>query len=344
MSFALLCFIYGLATMFYGLTSWLFWRRDTTMLSRLVSILMAIIAAQCIKDVVCYHLLGSDFDIVDWRLMTAVDMIVEPIYTLILVELVKPGRITWRRVIYNEIPFLLCPLLYALTGLIIFFYVLVGMGLIYGTYFLVWTTIQIPRYNKSLMERFSYTEDINLNWLRVILYSFYFVLALWIVDCLVIHLNVEVLYMAVSLVMWMLIDFFIYKHKSVIEELEEEPKEEELVEEQIPEDLGSKIRRLFVEEQIYLNPTLKVSDLAMQLATNRTYISNQINREMGMTFYDYVNGMRVEHAKRLIRESEDNIKEIALASGFSSASAFTRVFQREVGMTPSEYRQVEETI
>lgn len=328
--------------MFYGLTSWIFWRRDKTMLSRLVSILMAVIGAQCLKDVLCYNIGGSELDVVDWRLMTAVDMVVEPLYTMILVELVKPGRITMRRLIYNEIPFVVLPLLYALTGLVVFFYILVGIGLIYGTYFLVWTLFQIPRYNKSLMECFSYTENINLNWLRVILYSFYLVLALWIVDCLVIHLNVEVLYMATSLVMWMLIDFFIYKHQSVIDELEEPKEVEAIGVESIPDDLGSKIRRLFEDEQIYLNPTLKVSDLAMELATNRTYISNQINREMGMTFYDYVNGMRVEHAKRLIRDSEENLKEIALSSGFSSASAFTRVFQREVGMTPTEYRQANE--
>ena len=333
-------FVYGLCTMFYAMTSWLFWRRDKTMLSRLVAVLMAVIGLECIKDMLVINLYGQQLDTYSWQLMTAVDMVAEPIYAFILIELVRPGSVSPRLIAIQESPFVILPLLYSATGIQAFYDILIGLGMVYGTWYLIWTAVQIPRYNRHLKERFSYSENINLNWLRVILYSFYVILALWIVDCLVFHWDIEMLYLSLSLVIWMLIDYFLYKHESVIDELGTGQKSVgEYEEETAPDNLDSRIRRLFSEEQIYLNPMLKVSDIATMLSTNRTYVSNHINREMGMTFYDYVNGMRVDHARRLLRESGESIKSVAIASGFSGASAFTRAFKRLTGMTPTEYRQ-----
>ena len=99
------------------------------------------------------------------------------------------------------------------------------------------------------------------------------------------------------------------------------------------------INKLFVEEKLYLNPQLKLSDVARQVGTNRTYLSRFFNQEKQMTFYDYVNNLRVDHAVGLLQKSNLRLNVIAEQSGFNSISTFRRVFAAKQQCTPSEYRK-----
>ena len=99
------------------------------------------------------------------------------------------------------------------------------------------------------------------------------------------------IYMLFSLGAWMFVCYFLYKHESVIEELGDMDEDEVAVgsEEISLSGLEKEINKLFVEEKLYLNPQLKLSDVARQVGTNRTYLSRFFNQEKQMTFYDYVN-------------------------------------------------------
>lgn len=333
-------YIYGLCTMFYGMMAWLFGRKSDN-LSRLVALLMGVICISCVKDL--FFLQNDVYENkFDWSFMTAIDMVAIPIYAFILMELVKPGKVTKKLMITHEIPFVVLPLLLIVTQQEIFYYILVAFAAVYGTYYLIWTMVLIPRYNRQLKERFSYTENINLNWLRVILYSFYLILALWIVDCTIVHLGIECTYMVGALVIWMIIDYFIYKHESVLDELSDnigaEMQEYPINLESGLSEIGERITALFNKEKIYLNPHLKLSDIAVEIGTNRTYVSTFFNKEAGCTFYDYVNGFRIEHACNLLNNSTESIRSIAEHSGFNSPQSFIRVFYKIKGVSPSEYR------
>lgn len=332
-----MAYIYGLCTMFYGMMAWMFWRKADRH-SRLLSVLMFTICIQCIKDL---FFLDGDYGSGNfgWMLMTATDMVAIPMYAFILMELVCPGKLTWRMMAVHELPFVALPVLLFATHLELFYYVLVALAGIYGTYYLVWTALKIPHYNRLLKERFSYTENINLNWLRVILYSFYLILALWLFDCMEMHLSMECLYMAGSLAMWMVIDYFIYRHESVLDELSDQPTNGEVYDPASePNGLGQQIKALFTEQKIFLDSHLKVSDIARAVGSNRTYVSNYFNREAGMPFYDYVNGLRISYACNLLVGTEDGLKLIAEKSGFNSPQAFIRVFSKFKGMSPTEFR------
>lgn len=333
-----LIYIYGMSTMFSGMMTWFFIRKRDQ-LSRLVALLMFTICVECLRDAAVLLLDDMSFSTWSvWSLMTAIDMVAVPMYAFILIELVRPGWLTVRRMIVHEVPFVALPALYAATGINIFYYVLVGWAAIYGTYYLVWTYVNIPRYNRALKDRFSYTENVNLNWMRVILYTFYAILGLWIVDCLIIHLNAESIYMVGSLILWMVIDYFIYRHESVLDELQEESPAPAAVDVAKSTDLSSRIEALFTVEKIYLKPQLKLSDVARAVGTNRTYVSNWFNRDAGTTFYDYVNTLRVQHACELLVSSDVSVKCVAEMSGFNSSQAFIRVFSRVMGMSPTAYR------
>ena len=114
--------------------------------------------------------------------------------------------------------------------------------------------------------------------------------------------------------------------------------------EPIPEDcayseLLEKIRKLMSEEKLYLYPNLKVSDLARLLNSNRNYIYNAINVEMGISFSDYINSQRVDYASQLLKaHPELPINDVMFKSGFTSTSAFYRNFKKFKGITPTARR------
>lgn len=331
-----LSYISGLSTMFFGMMTWVFWRRGE-LLYRLVALLTATIAIECIKDFVVVNM-GCYSDPQVWDIMTAVDMVAVPMYAFVLTELIHPGRISWRGFAAQELPFVLLPVLYVTLGYRWIFYIEVGWAAIYGSGVMIWATVNIPRYNRHLKELYSYTENINLNWLRVILYTFYVILGVWILDCLFIHIDIECVYMVINLILWMVISYFLYRHESVMAELVGW-KPEQGVSAGIEDNaLAAKIEELFSVRNIHLNPNLKLSDIASAVGSNRTYVSNFFNRDASANFYEYVNSRRVAYACQLLAETDLPIQEVAHKSGFSSPSVFSRVFSKHKGCSPTTFR------
>lgn len=329
-------FVYGLCTMFYAMMTYFFVRKGDR-LSRLVAMLMFTIAIQCLAFNF-FILKESDSNDYWWNVQSSFDMIAVPMYAFILIELVKPGKLTIRNMLLLESAFLILPALYIATANSIFYYILVGWATVFGNFFLIWTLIQIPRYHHILKEHFSYTDNINLNWLRIILYSFYVILDLWIFNCVAIHLDIEIIYMLGSMSLWMTICYFLYRHEQVLDELKADSVLPAGDEEPMLSELGSRIDYMFRQELLYLNPKLKLSDVAAAVGTNRTYVSNFFNQELGLSFYEYVNALRIEYACRLLLQTSDSIKNIAEKSGFNSQQSFIRTFAKLKGINPTEFR------
>lgn len=325
--------------MFYFMMTWFFFRKNGELLSKLVAILMLVIGLQCVKDLffIPFHSGGLS---INWMIMTASDMVAVPLYAFILIELCRPGILTWRKIVLHELSFIVPMVLFVATHISLFYYIEVAWACIYGFGYAIWAIRTIPRYHVLLKQRFSYDENINLNWLRIILCLFSVILSLWLVDCLIIHLDIETLYLTTTLIIWMFVAYFIYKHESVLEELSVDVKTE------VSNDceaemsvIGRQIALLFDKDRIWLNPNLKLSDIAIAVGTNRTYVSAFFNTEAKSSFYDFVNRHRIEHACQLLENSSDSLKLIAEQSEFNSQQSFIRVFSKTKGMSPSEYRR-----
>lgn len=211
-------FIYGMSMMFFSIMAWMFWRKGPERLFRLIAILMLIADAQCLKDIVLFNYKGFE-SAEGWYFTSAVDMFIIPFYSFVLMELVKPGWTTWNKAVLLELPFVLLPLLYYYSGHDLFFYILSVWGAIYGVTTFVVLFFLIHQYHRQLKERFSYQENINLNWLIAILGSFFLILIIWTVSCFVVDNTFDNLYMVCSLVIWMFICYFGNRHESVIDEL-----------------------------------------------------------------------------------------------------------------------------
>lgn len=337
---ALTGFIYGMSMMFFSMMAWMFWRKGKDMLFRMIMWLMIVIDLQCLKDILLFYVYGFTSE-QTMILTSALDMVIIPFYSFVLMELVKPGWFTWTKALLLEVPFLLLPLFLMLTDHIIWYYILTVWGAAYGCTTFILMFFLISRYHRQLKERFSYQENINLNWLRAILNSFFLILVVWIVCCLMLDVDIDNIYMLCSLGLWMFICYFVYRHESVIDELSdvdvvplmEEPAEEE-------SGIAAAVQRLFDEDRVYLDSKLKLSDVARRVGTNRTYLSRYFNRDNGQTFYDYVNNYRIKYAEQLMRESSaaTTLLEISERSGFNSLSTFRRAFVATYGCSPTEYR------
>lgn len=332
--------------MFSALISWLFWRKGADMLSRLVMALMVVMALGFLKDAIVAERLASFPDLALY-LVTAVDVVAVPIYAFILIELCDPGRLTLKAILVCEAPFIVLPVFLAIFRNPIFYYIDMGLAIVLGFTMATWTCFAIPRYHKYLKSTFSYDDDIDLKWLQSILWAFFMLLIIWALSCVAYNPWFDVVYMVSTLMLWIFICFFIYKHKSIVDELRPAVRIE-CVPGKASDNKGdvfARIRKLINDDRIYLNPTLKLSDIARLANTNRTYASAYFSSEVGATFYDHINGLRVSHAMTLLAESSKRIDEIADESGFNSRQSFHRVFVAVKGMTPAAYRSsVQKTI
>lgn len=92
-----------------------------------------------------------------------------------------------------------------------------------------------------------------------------------------------------------------------------------------------------IEEHLS-DPELSLSLVSQELNITPTYFSAFFIREMGMGFNEYVTGLRMEKAKKLLDETNEKVSRIAEACGFRSASYFIVVFRKQMGISPNEYR------
>lgn len=91
----------------------------------------------------------------------------------------------------------------------------------------------------------------------------------------------------------------------------------------------------------YLRPGLTIRELADELHTNRTYLSEYIKATYDRSFRDWISGLRIDHAKQmLLRSPELTILEIAERSGFLSPSHFMRTFKEHEACSPARWRRM----
>lgn len=105
--------------------------------------------------------------------------------------------------------------------------------------------------------------------------------------------------------------------------------------------LMGKIIKAMQEGELYKKQGLKVSELAAEVGSNRTYVSNCINRKFGLSFSDFVGSYRVKAAKAVMESGHDGktLEEIGLECGFSSRSQFYRSFKKETGVSPGSFEK-----
>lgn len=105
------------------------------------------------------------------------------------------------------------------------------------------------------------------------------------------------------------------------------------------ENLMEQISTLIEEKELYRRKDIRITDLATELATNKTYVSLLLNNMSGESFTSMITRYRVQYAQRLMQEHPDMLLEdVASESGFSSYITFYRNFKAVTGKTPQEWK------
>ncbi|WP_165761064.1 helix-turn-helix domain-containing protein [Butyricicoccus porcorum] len=98
------------------------------------------------------------------------------------------------------------------------------------------------------------------------------------------------------------------------------------------------IRQISAYIQEHLSEKLTLEQVAGEVHLSKSYLCRILKEELGCTFTEYTNRLRIERSKTYLHRSSMPLSEIACAVGFDDQSYFTRIFKRVVGMPPGKYR------
>lgn len=102
-------------------------------------------------------------------------------------------------------------------------------------------------------------------------------------------------------------------------------------------DIVSRVDRYL--EQHYQDPALTVQDAAHDLGFTNTYLCAAYKKSCGKTINQHLTQLRLLHAKELLAGSTQKLYEVAKNVGYANGKYFTKLFTRETGLSPKEYRE-----
>lgn len=198
--------------------------------------------------------------------------------------------------------------------------------------FLTLRTLKIHK--KALNEIFSNPEKYQMNWLKLFNYA----LALSALICVFIYsVSPQKLFgderflayplMLIAVILWFL-GIMGNNQKYLVMDTHANEMNEVSDVDTLDGTLISRLIKLFEQDKIYLDPDLKIWDVARHLGSNRTYVSRAINSRFKQNFAAYVNGFRAKEARKLILEKPYiTTEELVTACGFGSPASLSRAFK-----------------
>lgn len=106
-------------------------------------------------------------------------------------------------------------------------------------------------------------------------------------------------------------------------------------------ELFNKLEKIMKQDKIFTDPNLSLNTLATMLNTNSTYISNIVNQYSGKSLPNYINSYRINYVIDKLSDinNDEPLKSIFSEAGYISITTAYRSFQKEVGCSPSKYRE-----
>lgn len=237
-------------------------------------------------------------------------------------------------------------------GYEVFLQVILIATFLSGIVYVTWSSLVLRKHKKRIREEFSDIEEITLKWLQFLTYGLG---VLWFI--IIFTQNDTLIFMGVSIFV-ILIGFFGIQQKNIFttEQVQfiNSAKDKRLeTEKVIHEKYASSglsderanqyyeaLNKKMEKEKTYINAELSLSELASDLGISPNYLSQIINNIEGKTFYDFINGHRIEEFKHQITlpvNAQYTLMAVAYDCGFNSKSSFNRYFKKMTGQTPSQF-------
>ena len=212
----------------------------------------------------------------------------------------------------------------------------------------------------NIFNNFSSYENVNLNWLRKLIYTFGAIWTVLMIFAIVHHVFQMFSWifcthgLSLSLSIFILLigyfgikqrEIFVHYPNHYTEYVTERKVKYSgiLISDNEFENYVGRLKDFMIVEKPYLEANLSLPELANKLNMPSHHLSRVINEEFGVNFFEFVNQYRIEEVKSMIRNPKfDNYSLLGIAyeSGFNTKSAFNRVFKKLTGTTPSNYKHM----
>lgn len=342
-------YTHGMTTMFFVFISILLYqKRERNSLIGFLFRVMVFWVAIFLKDVIY---LGNGL----WtserviHITVSIDMLCIPVFSMFLFEVVKPGWTNIQRGTLMLLPTVLLASAVIVTDSQRIFNALILYSNILAVLIAILLLRSTQNFNRYIKMNYSYTETISISWLRTVVFLLLVLMLLWsVVTWFDLMLGRSVYYLS-SVVVFTYIYVQTMRHHVVAvpnmlspfhntgeTEVNEGPGNATKAE---TARFVAKLQQAMDEQHLYLNPLLTLRDVASAIGTNRTYLSEYLNRELKTNFYDYINSYRIREAEKLLLDDrEAKTEDVAQRCGFNSLSTFLRSFEKAKGTTPAKFR------
>lgn len=215
--------------------------------------------------------------------------------------------------------------------------------------------IILRNYRIKIKNVFSTIEHINLSWLNFVVFGFiswkslrFLNYILWITTESSI---VMYLYIAAEIVFLIFVSLMFLKglrQPMILTGYEENQYKRKYkktsLSEEIKENYKNKLLQYMENQKLYLDSSLCINDLAKKVSIPPHNLSQVINTCFNQNFFDFINSYRINESKRLLSEQDSakkTVLEILYETGFNSKSVFNTAFKKHTGMTPTQFRKLQ---
>jgi len=209
------------------------------------------------------------------------------------------------------------------------------------------------KYQQKIKTQFSNTDKISLQWMQTILYGYIIFIFIHVFAYMILVYFFQIFTMAQHVMIFILVlSVFIitiaYRglQQSDFQPIKSGNENEKYKNSPLNQTQATKytiqLIQMMEQEKLFTNPQLTLQMLAKKMEVNSNYISQVINEQLKLSFYDFVNGYRIEEAKKKLHSPDVQkytIEAIAHQVGFNSKSTFNRAFKKHTELTPSQYRK-----
>ncbi len=215
---------------------------------------------------------------------------------------------------------------------------------------------RLARYHSWIRENFYNLNQINLRWLTTLSICFLVIVLIWVIfgygDIAILikvlgepPIFVAYLFWSLMSLVVLLIGYAGIARPEIL--LQEgfatnlEQARSKLAASEIA-GYAKKLESIMLHSKPYLDPTLRLTQLAERMEVNTSILSAVINQHYQRNFNDYVNAYRVHEVQLRMKDPEYEqltLLGLALESGFNSKSTFNAVFKKTTGLTPYAYKQ-----
>ncbi|GEP51998.1 hypothetical protein FNO01nite_26700 [Flavobacterium noncentrifugens] len=224
------------------------------------------------------------------------------------------------------------------------------LGILMMMVTMLYCIIKINRFERSNDKNIINSTNSGLRWLKWTCGGLIFLTTVWSYQMIKIQIDgmtsaFYLLWIGISIMIYWLGHIGIYKfgiqqQRKKIRNYSIESKISYVPEKQ-KSDYIVTFEKMFIGEKRFLDPTITLDKIADELHLSKSYLSRIINGELGSSFPDYLNALRVEEAKSYLSNADFSnytLVAIGLEAGFNSKTTFNNTFKKVTGITPSDFK------